>query len=927
MKKTSNIISFFLTFLLVVEGFLFQPVNATSDKGRNGTSLVAEISAEPYLFNFHMWEITKTADPDQLTLNPGETGTVHYTLDITKTINERARVSGDVYVENTGDVMTEDLNVDVVLQYKTQSFSKFKDTSEKDTGINNGEELKSGESKYFNYDIPFDPIPEATAYRVVAKISISNHSGDEEWQIGPKESFNLPDSPTEAWQNAVVEDTNTKIDGFTFNLIGADDLSWDVSSEQTIKYSYEITNQSADVGTYTFENTAKITRPSGGPEFGNDSASVDLIVNTPQPPKPTIDPICSENPDQTRRWIVHNPNDTDITFDWYVPETKQFNDDGSITLKSGEEKIIEAGTNPDGSTTLVIEYGNGHKVSSDSSDEQCPILDVDQVCSEKPNTISWTVKNPSDQSIDFEWKILGTDTSSSEPITLDPGDEKTITVSTSPDGPYPAIEVTYGHGQSVISESSYKPCQTPEEPEPGVTPICSENPDQTRRWIVQNPFDREWSFSWYIDETKSDGNDIQHITLLPGQEKIVEAVTNPDGSTTLVIEYGDGHKVSSDSTDEQCPILDVDQVCSEKPNTISWTVKNPSDQSIDFEWKILGTDTSSSEPITLDPGDEKTITVSTSPDGPYPAIEVTYGHGQSVIAESSYKPCQTPEEPTPELDVTPLCSDNPDQERKWKVHNPNDYKIWLNWEIIETGQHKYEIDLESGESTTVTAETYSEGSTTLKVTVTTGEGLVIEAASSDEKCNDNPPPPSDDPDDPPKRDDDDNDEPQKDEPESPELTALCSEDPNQTRRWEVYNPNDEELKIFWEVEETEFESEPVSIPAESSITLETEAAEGNTTTLTVHYGEDYEFDVTSKNQGEPCQTNEGEKPDDDSTDEETPPQPQEPPQEPTEPEDPQPAPPAQEELPNTASPWYNMIFLSGLLLIGSGSILWRLRKN
>ncbi len=264
----------------------------------------------------------------------------------------------------------------------------------------------------------------------------------------------------------------------------------------------------------------------------------------------------------------------------------------------------------------------------------------------------------------------------------------------------------------------------------------------------------------------------------------------------------------------------------------------------------------------------------------------------------------------------------------------------LEWEVSgnKTIQYRYTITNDSAVQGTTsefintaiivgkdTEEPYDESSATVDL---------IAKDKEDDNGNDPDPgdnndgkdDPGDDPKDgkkPPKKDKSDD---PKDQAESPELTTLCTVDPQETRKWEIFNPNDEDLEITWSVVETDFESEPVTIPAKESITIETKTEGEEIITLQVNYGEDHELSVTQENSGVQCES----PPQEDPKDGETPP-PAEPPQEgtPDSTESPQspPSEPPADELPNTANPWYNVIFTSGLLLIASGSILWRLRKT
>lgn len=169
-----------------------------------GTTLSAEKTAEGYWYEEYGWSVKKTVAPNRWDLFSGDSGTSEYGIKITKTpkVKGGPGVKGTIYVYNGGDVATEGLKIEDVVQYKIGS-GKFTDWKTCEVDISEKEVLRPMEGHYYKYDCKFDPVPGATAYRNTARVTITNHSGYLDEPFGPafggegvKADFTLPDEPT-----------------------------------------------------------------------------------------------------------------------------------------------------------------------------------------------------------------------------------------------------------------------------------------------------------------------------------------------------------------------------------------------------------------------------------------------------------------------------------------------------------------------------------------------------------------------------------------------------------------------------------------------------------------------------------------------------------------------------------------------------------
>lgn len=103
-------------------------------------------------------------------------------------------VEGEICVTNTGDRETEDLQIIDTVQYKTSGGGSFQDGPSALVDTGDKPQLGPGDSYCYAYVVDFDPPANATAYRNIAHVTITNHSGHlgEAFGPSPKADFSAP---------------------------------------------------------------------------------------------------------------------------------------------------------------------------------------------------------------------------------------------------------------------------------------------------------------------------------------------------------------------------------------------------------------------------------------------------------------------------------------------------------------------------------------------------------------------------------------------------------------------------------------------------------------------------------------------------------------------------------------------------------------
>jgi hypothetical protein len=144
----------------------------------------------------------------------GDSGTSQYKVSVTKsTDSDRYFVSGQVCVTNGGDEATQNLKIADRVQYKIGA-GPYTDLPGATQTITPEQLDPHTGPVCYQYKIYFTPVAGAT-YRNVAKVSITNHSGNmgEEYGPEPKYGFTLPGTPDTLINDKIhVTDTNRPSD-------------------------------------------------------------------------------------------------------------------------------------------------------------------------------------------------------------------------------------------------------------------------------------------------------------------------------------------------------------------------------------------------------------------------------------------------------------------------------------------------------------------------------------------------------------------------------------------------------------------------------------------------------------------------------------------------------------------------------------------
>jgi len=252
-----------------------------TQSGPSGTTLAATTTAagswkKTVEYN---WAVQKTANPLSLTIGQGQSGSVTYTVSLTRSVASEASqyaVSGQVCVTNGGSVPTENLKIWDRIQYKTGE-GQFQDLSGAALTLIPAQPLSAGQSACYPFNMVLSPVAGA-AYRNVAKVTITNHSGHlgEEFGPEPKADFTLPTSPalTEIDAQASLTDAVGCPSGLVCSP--ASQGPWLFPNSASTSYAVTIQNaSSACNATAGVTNTATLVESTTGQQ-GTSSAKVSI---------------------------------------------------------------------------------------------------------------------------------------------------------------------------------------------------------------------------------------------------------------------------------------------------------------------------------------------------------------------------------------------------------------------------------------------------------------------------------------------------------------------------------------------------------------------------------------------------------------------------------------------------------------------------
>jgi uncharacterized protein YkwD len=192
----------------------------TAAPGQSGTSISATVSATGSFTrtNTYTWTLNQAVSPSsaQLAIGKGQkfTHTLTACRALASQVDTNFDVTGQVCVKNGGSVATTGLNIVVTVQDQIGS-AGYQDLAGTQTAPPVAD-VPAGQTGCFGYSISFKPVTGASSYRVVATVTVTNHSGTQTSGPSPKFSLTSP-QVVNVDDKATVTDTLTPLScgGFT----------------------------------------------------------------------------------------------------------------------------------------------------------------------------------------------------------------------------------------------------------------------------------------------------------------------------------------------------------------------------------------------------------------------------------------------------------------------------------------------------------------------------------------------------------------------------------------------------------------------------------------------------------------------------------------------------------------------------------------
>lgn len=267
-----------------------------------------------------------------------------------------------------------------------------------------------------------------------------------------------------------------------------------------------------------------------------------------------------------------------------------------------------------------------------------------------------------------------------------------------------------------------------------VTPVCPDDPSKMK-WIVRNWSDTEIELNWSISGGESG------TLFLPGKEageSYHEVVFYTDAvAGTNVLDYYDGHSIKGSAESIDCEdTLSVAPVCTDVPDKRKWVIRNTIDNDITVTWSVYGTDQQGTLDVPGQVGDEPygEATLYTDPVHDIDTI-VVIGEGETHTAESTDEECIPP----PPTEIIPVCTDVAGK-NKWIIRYYHEVGTTVTWSVnggAQTGT--LELDgVKDGETYSETV-LYTDATEEINTIIVASDAEEYIAESTDEECI---PPPS-----------------------------------------------------------------------------------------------------------------------------------------------------------------------------------------
>jgi LPXTG-motif cell wall-anchored protein len=235
---------------------------------------------------------------------------------------------------------------------------------------------------------------------------------------------------------------------------------------------------------------------------------------------------------------------------------------------------------------------------------------------------------------------------------------------------------------------------------------CTDEPSQSRKWIVTNESNVKLYFKW-----KTNGS--WHSEYITSNDSEPIIVTGTPGS--LTVKWGDDYSksITAQNPGEDCtpptPTPTPEPTPTPTPEPTPTPTPEPTPTPTPEPTPTPTpepTPTPTPEP-TPTPTPEPTPTPTPEPT-PTPTPEPTPTPTPEPTPTPTPEPTPTVEPEQPELTITNVCTVSPSSTRKWRVHNPGDEDITITWYVLEANdESSNQVTVPAGKSITITAETVS----------------------------------------------------------------------------------------------------------------------------------------------------------------------------------------------------------------------------
>ncbi len=238
---------------------------------QNGTGIGVSVSATGTLVNQvnTTFDISKTSSPASLGLIlGGAAGQLTDSIIVTphSSTSLLGGVQGSVRVTNGGGADTQGLAIQVIVLAQGR-WGMFRTVKSQPVDVSGQPVIPAHGQASYSYSVNFPPVDGAYTYKVIARVTITNHSGHLGRAFGPSPShgFRLPKHPTgTVYSPAQVSlaDSQTVPEGLTVNTASASlngvalaDLAgpWTLSAPFAASYDLEIAKSVTPTAAGTFD--------------------------------------------------------------------------------------------------------------------------------------------------------------------------------------------------------------------------------------------------------------------------------------------------------------------------------------------------------------------------------------------------------------------------------------------------------------------------------------------------------------------------------------------------------------------------------------------------------------------------------------------------------------------------------------------------